>query len=391
MSNTRKTFSIYFILRLFLIEKSSDMLYNLTMGDFSYLVNTRRTLHRMPELSEQEFRTSDFIAGELKRFGLKFRRIHTGIVCDVKGKDSSRKIALRADIDALPITEKSDCPFKAEGECMHACGHDGHTAMLLTLAKELSERKPKTDVRLIFQFGEEGDGGAEKMIEGGAIEGVDEIFAFHMCPELEKGKAAACDGAMFAGTVEFDVFFYGKSCHCANVSEGHDALKAAVHFASNVPLSNADCRNNTVFHIGKLTGGVARNVVADEAKAYCTLRYYDCADTDKIMMRLERLLVECDNTYLTEHRVVVNSVYPPLINNPASVKKIGSMVNLQNCEPRFTAEDFAFYLQKIPGCMVWLGCKDENHFSPLHSDTFGFDESALELGVEIYEKTVFEQ
>lgn len=365
------------------------MVYNLIMGKVDYLIATRRALHKMPELSGCEYETSEYIAAELKRMGHKFRRLGTGIVCDVRGENTSRTVALRADIDALPIVERNDCDYKSESGRMHACGHDAHTAMLLCIAGELSERKPLTNVRLIFQYGEEGEGGAEKMIEMGAIDGADEIFAFHMCPELDKGKLASCDGAMFAGTVEFDVKFGGKSCHCAVKEEGLDALGAATHFCELARGVNSDCRNNTLFHIGKLTGGVARNVVADCATCYCTLRYFDYSDMDKLMMRLEKMLVECDNTFATSHRLTVTAVYPPLINNPASLNKLRALTVIKECAPRYTAEDFAFYLEKIPGCMCWLGCKDELHHSPLHSDTFNLDENSLVTGVELYEKIIF--
>ncbi|MCI8413554.1 MAG: amidohydrolase [Clostridia bacterium] len=377
------------ILSLVLIEKSNEMVYNLIMGNSDYLVKTRRELHRIPEPSEREYKTSDYIAAELKRMGHKFRRMGTGIVCDVKGERTDKTTALRCDIDALPITEKTDCPYKSENGYMHACGHDGHTAMLLCVANELAARRPRNNVRLIFQFGEEGDGGADKMIGMGAIDGVDEIYAFHMCPELEKGKIASTDGAMFAGTVEFDVAFTGKSCHCADVSQGNDALKSAVQFYFAAQECNADCKNNTVFHIGKLEGGSSRNVVAGDATAYCTFRYFDSADIDKIMMRLENVLTACDIEWGTEHRVTVHAVYPPLVNNPAALANVRALTNVETCAPRFTAEDFAFYLQKICGCMLWLGCKDQTYSSPLHSDTFGFDESALALGVELYEKLIF--
>ncbi len=371
------------------MKKDGEWCIIITMGHTDYLIQTRRALHRIPEPSEQEFATSDYIAAQLKAMGHKFRRLGTGIVCDVKGVDTSRLIALRCDIDALPIVERTDCSFKADGNYMHACGHDGHTAMLLCAAKMLAERKPKQNVRLLFQFGEEGDGGAEKMMAMGAIDGVDEIFAFHMCPELPIGQVASCEGAMFAGTVEFDVAFTGKSCHCACAADGRDALKAAMRFYERAQHVNDDCRNGTVFHIGKLTGGTARNVVANEAVAYCTLRYFDPDVMDMLMMRLEGYLVEGNNLSGTDHRVTVHAVYPPLINHPASLAKVRALVKVQTCAPRFTAEDFAFYLQKTEGCMLWLGCRDEHHVSPLHSDTFGFDEKALLTGVEIYEKLLY--
>ena len=372
-----------------MIEKLLNMIYNLNMGIYDYMISARRALHKLAERSGEEYKTSDYIYAELKSMGYKPKRIATGIICDVRGENSRRKIALRADIDALPIVEKNDCEYKSESGFMHACGHDGHTAMLLYMAKELSSRKPLCDVRLIFQFGEEGDGGAERMIEKGAVDGVSEIFAFHLCPELDIGKVASCDGAMFAGVVEFDIEMSGCSSHCADKEKGKDAIAAAAEFAVNSQNVNADCRRNTVFHIGEIAGGSARNIVADKALLKCTLRYFDFADVDKIMMRLERMLVECDNKIGTEHRVTVSAVFPPLVNNPASLAKLRALAEVEECEPRFTSEDFSSYLEKIPGCMCWLGCGDQTHRAPLHSDTFDFNERALEYGVKIYEKLLF--
>ena len=372
-----------------MIEKLLEMIYNLTMGTYDYMTSVRRALHKIPERSGMENATSDYIYAELCSMGYKPKRIATGMICDVRGENSRRKIALRADIDALPIVEKNDCDYKSVNGCMHACGHDGHTAMLLYVAKELRARKPLTDVRLIFQYGEEGEAGAQKMMEKGAIDGVDEIYAFHLCPELDVGKVASCDGAMFAGVVEFDVEFTGKSSHCADKDSGIDALAASAEFTVGSREVNADCSKNTLFHIGAIESGSARNIVADKALLKCTLRYFDSADTDKLMMRLERMLIGCDNKFGTEHRLTVHAVYPPLVNNPAALARLRSITEIGECAPKFTAEDFSFYLEKIPGCMCWLGCGDDRHRSPLHSDTFDFDERALSYGVTIYEKLLF--
>ena len=371
-----------------LIEKLPEMVYNFIMANLDYLTEMRRALHKLAEPSEQEARTSDFIFARLKEMGYKPRRIHTGVVCEAKGK-RPHTIALRADMDALPLVEKN-CPFKAEGGYMHACGHDGHMAMLLSAAKAAASVRPEHTVRFLFQFGEEGGhGGAEKMIEGGAIEGVDEIYALHLCPELPIGSVASGDGALFAGDVAFDIVFTGKSSHCADKAEGRDALAAAVHFYEKAQGVNADCKNNTLFHIGKLEGGTVRSSVAASATAHCTLRYFDSAHVDTLMMRLERMALEADDFAGTEHRVLVRSVYPPLVNSPQALQAVRRVWQVEEAKPRFTGEDFAFYLQKIKGAMLWLGCRDERHASPLHSDTFGFDEKALIPGAELYEKLIF--
>ena len=364
------------------------MVYNFIMANLDYLTEMRRALHKLAEPSEREVQTSDFLFARLKEMGYKPRRIHTGLVCEKKG-NRAHTIALRADMDALPIVEK-DCPFKAEGGYMHACGHDGHMAMLLSAAAAAARVRPEHTVRFLFQFGEEGGhGGAEKMIEGGAVEGVDEIYALHLCPELPVGRVASSEGALFAGDVAFDIDFTGRSSHCAEGKKGIDALKAAVLFYERAQSVNDDCKNNTLFHIGKLEGGALRSCLAEKATAHCTLRYFDAAHIDLLMMRLERLAIEADDFAGTAHRVTVQSVYPPLVNNPLALAFVKSVWPVEEAEPRFTGEDFAFYLQKVRGAMLWLGCRDSTHSSPLHSDTFGFDEKALLTGAELYEKLMY--
>lgn len=358
------------------------------MDFFDYTVRVRRQLHTFPELSDNEVKTGDFIARELKGMGHKVTRVHTGCVVNVVG-ESRRTVALRADIDGLPITERTDCGFCSQNGNMHACGHDGHTAMLLTVAKMLAERKPKVSVRLLFQFGEEGSGGAEKMIEAGCLKGVDRIFALHMCPDLEKGRIASCAGAMFAGTVEFDVDFAGLQSHCADREKGADACLALGRFMNAVRDVEKAHGGNVLLHIGKVSAGSARNIVADAAHAECTLRFFDEERREAAMMSLSAALVAGDNACGTQHTVTVHAVYPPLINGGLALAELRKLCDLQECEPRFTAEDFAFYLQHTEGCMAWLGCKDDKYSSPLHSATFGFDEKALVAGLEVYEKLIF--
>ena len=357
---------------------------------FDLVKSTRRDLHKIPEESEKEFLTSEYIARFLSSRGYKFRKIGTGIVADVAGKDQSRRIALRADIDALPLNEKTDVDYRSCNGFMHACGHDGHTAVLLALSDLLKREKPSVNVRLIFQFGEEGYGGAAKMIEGGALDGVDEAYALHVDPSTEKGVLSTCDGAMFAGAVEFDFEIEGKAAHCADAGKGADAIKALSFVLSRADGVNAHRKNNSLFHIGRIVAGDARNIVAANAKANCTLRFFDEADRESIMMNFSRLLVEADNTFGTSHKVIVETVYDPLINHSAAVGKVKKLFpETRECMPRYTAEDFGAFLAKVPGCMVWLGVKDETFSSPLHSDTFGMNEDALLYGVEYFRKLVY--
>lgn len=353
---------------------------------FEYVKTCRRQLHAIPELSECEFETSEYIAKRLTELGLKFTKIHTGMYVDIDGESPGERIALRCDMDGLPIEEKTDSEFRAKKN-MHACGHDGHMAIVLGTAKWLSEHKPRCGVRLIFQFGEEGDGGADKMIKAGVLDGVDEIYAFHLCPELEKGKLSSVCGAMFAGTAEFDVEVCGKASHCADREKGADAFVACKMFADECETTEKQ-RTDIRIHIGKAEIGSARNIVADKGRLFCTFRYFDVSSRDSVLSSLSAALTRIDARAGTQSRIAVKAVYPPLVNSAAALKRLKSVANVEDCEPRYTAEDFAFYTEKIDGCMAWLGIKDEKYCSPLHSDTFGFEESALMTGVQTMIKLV---
>ena len=349
----------------------------------AYAVSVRRKLHASPELSGEEYGTSAFIRGELERMGYTPRAVHTGLIADA-GK-SGDILALRADIDALPIAENTGLPFAAKCGRMHACGHDGHTAMLLAAAKYFSAHPPARRLRFIFQFGEEGEGGAEKMIGGGALDGVSEIYAFHLCPELEKGKFATNDGTLFAGVMEFDTEVRGKSSHCASPEEGADAIAAAAHIIAEAKRL-AERKGNALMHTGKITGGYARNVVADRAILECSFRYTQKSRLAEVREELAALLRETDEKYGTRSERKIKSVYPPLVNDARCAAKMAELTGAGYIGGRYTAEDFAFYAEKVPACMCWLGIRDEKHTSPLHSDTFDFDESVMEKGIETFVK-----
>ncbi len=366
------------------------MVYNVNMDSMSlsYLTETRRKLHALAELSGSEYKTSDFIFSELLRFGYKPKRIDTGVYCDL-GRGNKR-LAFRADIDALPIKENvqaTHCDFAAEGSAMHACGHDGHTANLLNIAR-LMQGKTDTPLRFIFQYGEEGIGGSLAMIEGGVLDGVDEIYALHLCPELEAGKIGYCYGGMFAGCVEFDCKIKGRAAHCAMPEKGANAVHASIDVAE-AAFKAAD-RRGLLLNLGKITGGVARNVIAAECVSEYTVRFYDQAKSEAVMIDIERALLAADDRYGVEHRLEVLSTYPPLINHALAVDKARKAAGERAVEmpPRNTAEDFSNYLLETTGCMVWLGTGRDGMRSPLHSDTFAFDERDLLVGTELFMRLI---
>lgn len=354
----------------------------------NYLTETRRKLHALAELSGKEYNTSAFIVGELKRLGYKPKTIGTGVYCDIGGRGA--RLAFRADIDALPITENTavtGCAAFAATGAMHACGHDGHTANLLNIARILGG-KSEVPLRLIFQFGEEGIGGSQVMIDAGVLDGVDEIYALHLCSELEVGKVGYCYGGMFAGTAEFDIEVKGKASHCAMPEKGADAVRASIAIA-NAAYESAS-KHDLLINVGKIAGGAARNIIADDCKFDYTLRFYDMKKCEAVMMDIERAALDSDDRFGTRHELSTQAVYPPLINDALAVDKVRAVMGEAAVEmqPRYTAEDFSNYLLKAPGCIVWLGTGSAGHTSPLHSDTFSFDEGALLTGTELFMRLI---
>lgn len=335
----------------------------------------------MPELSDAEFNTSGYIYGQLCAMGFDPVRIHTGMYIDIKGSEGSRTVALRADFDALPIRENTGLPFASTNGCMHACGHDAHTAMCLSAARILSKSRPVNNVRIIFQFAEEGSGGAGRMIEKGAIGGVDMVFALHLSPDIEKGRLATRAGALFAGVVEFDIGITGRSSHVARRELGVDALLASAELVGE--LSDLAAGYPGVrFQTGKLTAGSARNIVAGSAALECTLRYYDKADRESVTGQIDLCLDRVAGKYGAVCVKNVLAHYPPLINDSGAANAFKSVNPIIDTQPQFTAEDFAMYLERIPGCMTWLGVRDPQHTHPLHSDKFDFDESVMKAGIQ---------
>lgn len=355
-----------------------------------YLTQVRRDLHQIPELFHTEFLTQKYIVNQLNELGISYSTFKTGVIADIQGKNNKITLGFRADIDALPIHEQNEVEYKSKHEgCMHACGHDGHTAMLLGLAKYYSTKKPEVNLRLIFQPAEENEGGAEMLIEHGALDGVDAIFGLHLSPEHEKGVIATDEGAIFAGAYDFHVVFEGVSGHCADYHKYTDALKASVIFYSEAyKLFEENFSSNHIFHIGKMSGGDASNIVAKNSQCDCTFRFFDENSCKEFMAQIEDILTKTKHKTNANYNLVIENYYPPLINDAKIVNQLKQKLNVQIAKPKYTAEDFAYYLKKVPGAYAWLGIKDEKHTAPLHSCYFDFDESVLWVGVEYYIKLI---
>ena len=368
-----------------------------------YLAETieiRRHLHANPELSFQEFRTSDYIASKLKQLGIPYQQgiVKTGIVALIEGKNPTKKIiALRADMDALPITELNNCEYKSTNNgVMHACGHDVHSASLLSAAKILNELRNEFDgsIKLIFQPGEEKlPGGALLMIKEGVLENPHpkSIFAQHVFPNMEVGKVGFRSGMYMASTDELYLTVKGKGGHAAMPAEYTNPLLIAseILLELNKMFMSNEQKIPTVLAFGKIVGNGATNVIPDEVKIEGTFRTMDEIWRKEAHRKMKMLAEDIAKKLNGSCEFRVELGYPFLVNDAnlttkarrAAEEYLGQ-ANVEELPMRMTAEDFAFYSQLIPACFYRLGTgnKSKGITSGVHTPTFDIDERALEIG-----------
>jgi amidohydrolase len=363
----------------------------------------RRHLHAHPELSYQEFETSAFVQNKLKTFGIPFTVMaETGVVGLIEGKNpSSRIIALRADMDALPIHEENEVPYKSIKEgIMHACGHDVHTTCLLGAAKILNELKSEWEgtVKLIFQPGEERNpGGASYMIRDGVLENPKPqcIFGLHVHPGLPTGKLSFRGGKVMASADELYFTIKGKGGHAAAPHLTVDPILIASHLVislQQIISRNKNPHNPSVLSITSFNGGKTTNVIPNEVKLMGTFRAMDEEwryKAHELIRNNAKLLVESMGGSLDLH---LDIGYPTVYNHEAlneKAKQLASVLmgseNVEETELRMGAEDFGYYSQQIPGCFFRLGVmnKEKGITSGVHTPTFDIDEDAIETGMGI--------
>ncbi|MBC7849109.1 MAG: amidohydrolase [Chitinophagaceae bacterium] len=364
-------------------------------------ISVRNHLHSHPELSYQEFETSEFIQQQLKQFGIPFEvKATTGVVGLIKGKNPDKRIiALRADIDALPIKEANDVPYKSlKDGLMHACGHDVHTTCLLGAAKILNELKNEWEgtVKLIFQPGEEKNpGGASLLIKEGVLENPtpDAIFGLHVHPQLEVGRYSFRPGQVMASADEIYITIKGKGGHAAAPQLTADTILIASNLV--VALQQIISRNNdplspSVLSITSFQGGFTTNVIPSEVKLMGTFRAVD----EKWRFRAHDLIRELSTSLVNgmgaELDLHIDVGYPSVFNNTelnAVTRKLAEELvgteNVETTEMRMGAEDFGFYTQHIPGCFFRLGTGNVSKgiTSGVHTPNFNIDEKAIENGI----------
>ncbi|MBF0563916.1 MAG: amidohydrolase [Nitrospirae bacterium] len=379
---------------------------------FSWMSRIRRTIHEYPEPGQKEFRTSDLISTCLDELGIDHSRgvggtgivgriSNGGSVSDSGGIGSggtgvgigNRTVALRADMDALPVSEATDLPFSSKNPgFMHACGHDGHVATLLGAAKLLKDSPPDGTVVLLFQPDEEGEGGAQLMIADGALKGVEAIFAAHLDNRFQVGQIALRPGANTAYTDAFDVEITGKGGHAARPQEAVDALLLACQMALQIQLiltRELDPLQPAVITIGEIKSGSVHNAIAEKAIMRGTIRTIDTHTRDRIVARLKDLAHALGGLYGATILVKHYSGYPPVVNTRAEYELarstaedlLGRECVLDMKDPSMGGEDFAYYLEKVPGCFFRLGSGSPGTpYVPLHSPHFDFNEEAMRIG-----------
>lgn len=373
------------------------------------LQNIRRTIHAHPELSFEEVQTSELVATKLTEWGIPVIRGMgvTGVVGIIKNGSSQRAIGLRADMDALPLQEFNSFEHHSvhEGK-MHACGHDGHTAMLLGAAYYFSKHKNfDGTVYVIFQPAEEGGGGAKRMMEDGLFERcpMDAVFGMHNWPGAATGSMGVTAGPMMASSNEFEVIIKGKGAHAAQPHMGIDPIMVAVQIAQSwqtIISRNKNPIDAGVLSITQIHSGSATNIIPDSASLIGTVRTFTMGALDLIERRMREIADHTCAAFGATLEFEFKRNYPPLINHPQETafaidvmqSVVGKAQVMTNVEPTMGSEDFAYMLQEKAGCYVFIGNGDGEHRSlghglgpcNLHNPSYDFNDELLPIGASYW-------
>jgi len=379
----------------------------LDTGLSAWLGQVRRELHMHPELSLQEERTTAHILELLAEMGVEAAPLEgmTGAVGLIPGAAPGPCLAIRADIDALPITEQSGAPYASQNPgAMHACGHDAHTAILLGVALEVNTSglaaRMKGSLKLIFQPAEETGQGARMMVEQGVMEGpkVDRVIAAHVAPKAAAGQVGIIHGQSHASNDIFSLRIRGKGAHGARPQDGVDPIVAAAHLVSalqSVVARNLDPMQAGVITVGRLVAGAASNVIPDLAELDGCIRAMNRPAQELLQRRLRELVAGLDQAMGTASELEISEVFPSLHNDPdvaafmqRAAEAVVGKANVYQAQPVTGSEDFSFFTAAAPGAMIRLGCARPGQSTALHSSSFDLDEAVLPCGVAVFMRAV---
>lgn len=366
------------------------------------LTAIRRDIHANPELGLQEHRTAELVARKLEDWGLEVHRGvgKTGVVGVLRNGDGP-SIGLRADMDALALQEQTNLPYSSRNAGrMHACGHDGHTTMLLGAAKYLSDtRNFHGTVNFIFQPGEEGAGGALAMLEDKLFERFpcEAIFGMHNRPGVPVGHYAIAPGLAMAGAATFDIVITGKGGHSARPEEAIDPVLIACHVGAalqSIISRNLPPQEAAVLSITRIQGGDAYNVIPQVATMAGTVRAFKTATMQLVETNMRRLASNIAAGFGAEATVTFNIIFVPLVNDidhsrdyaDAAAELVGDAMVDRNKGPANASEDFSFMLEKVPGAYILVGNGEDS--APVHHPAYNFNDAAIPYGVACYARLV---
>ena len=364
----------------------------------------RREIHRFPERGQRLPKTKAFVMEKLREYGYEPKEIcESGIVAEISGKQSGRTLLLRADMDALPVEEKAECDFRSENDCMHACGHDMHTAMLLGAAKLLRQNQDllQGTVKLVFQPDEEGFTGAKAMLAAGVLENpkVDAGIALHVNSGTPSGMVLCGKGTCMAGCTLFRITVKGKGCHGAMPETGVDPINIAAHIylaLQEIVAREVAAMEPVVVTIGKFQSGDVPNVIPQEAVLEGTIRYMKKEMGEEVLKKIRRICELTAQTFRGTAEVTELASAPPLINDRDMAEEISSYTKQIVGENRvyvyenggMGSEDFASYTYQIPYTYMLLGAgtkeEDPRYGKPMHNEKVVFNEEILQKGAAIH-------
>lgn len=371
------------------------------------LLEWRRQIHQQPELGFQEQQTAALIAQKLTEWGIQHETgiAQTGIVATIPGDRPGKVLAIRADMDALPIQEENRVPYKSQIDGkMHACGHDGHVSIALGTAYYLAQNPQFSGtVKIIFQPAEEGPGGAAPMIDAGVLQNpdVDAIVGLHLWNQLEIGTVGVRSGALMAAVEVFRCTILGKGGHGAIPQQTIDSVVIGaqiINALQAIVARNIDPIESAVVTVGEFHAGSTVNVIADTARFGGTVRYFHPKYAGYFQQRIEQIVAGICQSHGATYELHYEAYYPPVINDGAIAELVRNAAEsvvetpigiVPNCQT-MGGEDMSFFLQQVPGCYFFLGSanKAKGLDFPHHHPRFDFDETALPLGIEIFTRCV---
>jgi len=366
------------------------------------VINWRRQLHQKPELSFQEIATARFVADTLARFGnyiISFPT-PTSVMARLIGDKPGKVLALRADMDALPITELNDCEYKSQNNgVMHACGHDGHTASLLGVAKIMSNYKLHLagELRLLFQHAEEkSPGGASQMVAAGVLDSIDQIFGIHLWSTMPLGKVGIVAGPMMAAPDTFNIHVLGKGGHGGFPHQTIDCITIGAQIVTNLQQIVSRQLNPiepAVVSVTKFVSGTATNVLPNSAELAGTVRTFNPVIRDTIPQLMERIINGITAAHGASYKFEYTRGYAPVINDLNAASLVESVVSeelgidwIDKMAPNMAAEDFSAFLAEVPGCFIFVGAGNESKgiIYPHHHPQFDIDEDALIVSMRVF-------